>query len=161
MAMNPYAAHLAERDPREVIAETPGQLQQYVQRLGPKGVERAAAAGKWSVREILCHLADTEIAFAFRLRQALAEPHHTIQPFDQDAWARNYAQMDAQAALDTFTALRRWNVAFIAAAPREAFTKPLTHPERGTMTFQTLLETMAGHDVNHLRQVDALAAPGA
>lgn len=156
--MNPYASQLGGRDARAAISETPGQLAQLVQRLGPNGLQRALAPGKWSPREILCHLADCEIAFAFRLRQALAEPHHTIQPFDQNAWALNYARLDADAALETFSALRRWNVALIAGAPREAYSKEVTHPERGTMTFQTLLETMAGHDLNHLRQLEMLAA---
>jgi hypothetical protein len=155
--MNPYATQLGNRDAQKTISETPGQLAHVVQRLGPDGLQRALGPGKWTPREILCHLADTEIAFSFRLRQALAEPRHTIQPFDQDAWARNYAQLDARAALETFSALRRWNVALIASTPREAYSKEVTHPERGTMTFQTLVETMAGHDLNHLRQLETLA----
>jgi uncharacterized damage-inducible protein DinB len=156
--MNPYAAHLGERDAKQTISETPERLAQLVKGLGTEGLRRAPGPGKWSVSEILCHLADTEIAFSFRLRQALAEPHHTIQPFDQEAWASNYKQLEGQAALETFAALRRWNLAFIAGVPREGYSKQLTHPERGTMTFQTLVETMAGHDLNHLRQVESLAA---
>ncbi|HEX3685328.1 MAG TPA: DinB family protein [Bryobacteraceae bacterium] len=156
--MNPYASQLGSRDARGAISETPEQLARLAERLGPDGMQRPPAPGKWSPREILCHLADCEIAFAFRLRQALAEPHHTIQPFDQNAWAWNYGQLDGAAALETFSALRRWNVALIAGAPREAYAKEVTHPERGTMTFQTLIETMAGHDLNHLRQLEILAA---
>ena len=156
--MNPYATQLGDRDAHKTISETPDRLAHLVQRLGPDGLQRALGAGKWTPREILCHLADTEIAFSFRLRQALAEPHHTIQPFDQDAWARNYGQLDARAALETFSALRRWNVAFLAGVPSEAYSKELTHPERGTMRFQTLFETMAGHDLNHLKQLETLAA---
>jgi len=156
--MNPYASQLGGADPHKTIFETPEQLAQLVQRLGPDGLQRALGPGKWTPREILCHLADTEIAFAFRLRQALAEPHHTIQPFDQDAWARNYAQLDAREALEAFSSLRRWNIGLIARTPREAYAKEVTHPERGTMTFQTLVETMAGHDLNHLRQLESLAA---
>jgi uncharacterized damage-inducible protein DinB len=159
--MNPYASQLGGRDAGKTISETPQQLAQLVDKLGPNGLERVSAPGKWTIAEILCHLADTEIAFAFRLRQALAEPHHTIQPFDQDAWARNYRQLDGRAVLETFSALRRWNAAFIQAAPQDAYSKPVTHPERGTMTFQTLVETMAGHDLNHLRQLEAVASQSA
>ena len=159
--MNPYASQLGGRDARQTISETPQQLAELVDKLGPEGLQRASGPGKWTIAEILCHLADTEIAFAFRLRQALAEPHHTIQPFDQDAWARNYRQFDGRAALETFSALRRWNAAFIQAAPEEAYSKSVTHPERGTMTFQTMVETMAGHDINHLRQLQALASQSA
>ena len=82
-ATNPYASHLAERDPRAVIAETPGRLARIVEQLGSAGIDRSWAPGKWSARQVLCHLADCELAFAFRLRQALAEEHHVIQPFDQ------------------------------------------------------------------------------
>jgi uncharacterized damage-inducible protein DinB len=161
MHMNPYASQLGGRDAKQTISETPDQLAELVRKLGPNGMQRSSGPGKWTIAEILCHLADTEIAFAFRLRQALAEPHHTIQPFDQDAWARNYSQLDGRAALETFSALRRWNAAFIEATPQEYYAKPVTHPERGTMSFQTLVETMAGHDINHLRQLQALASASA
>ena len=130
------------------------------QRLGTDGLERAAAPGKWSVRQILCHLADGEIAFAYRIRQTLAEPHHVIQPFDQDAWGRRYgsASLDARTALDAFSAARRWNVALLNSLAPADSSKPVTHPERGAMTLQTIVETMAGHDLNHLEQIENIAA---
>jgi|SRR5579884_4048217 len=159
--MNPYASFLGDGNPRDVIAETPERLSQLAMTLGSEGLEHSTAPGKWTAREILCHLADTEVAFAFRLRQALAEPHHVIQPFDQDRWAATYAGYDADAAIETFSALRRWNVALIQSIPAEAFSKPVTHPERGQMTFQTVVETMAGHDLNHRRQLEAIAARAA
>ena len=155
--MNPYASHLGNRDAREVIAQTPQQLAALVKRLGPEGLERSIAPGKWPARAILCHLADGEVAFAFRLRQALAEPYHTIKPFDQDAWSKPYATLPAAAALEAFSAMRRWNLALLDTVPPEAFSKKLTHPERGEMTFQVVVETMAGHDLNHLRQLESLA----
>lgn len=155
--MNPYASHLGNREAREVIAQTPERLATLVERLGPEGLERSIAPGKWPARAILCHLADGEVAFAFRLRQALAEPHHTIQPFDQDAWSKPYATLPAAAALEAFSAMRRWNLALLDTVPPEAFSKKLTHPERGEMTFQVVVETMAGHDLNHLRQLESLA----
>ena len=121
-------------------------------------MERAPAPGKWSARQILCHLADTELAFAFRLRQALAEPHHVIQPFDQDKWAASYAAFEARAAVDVFGSVRKWNIMLIETVPAATLSKPLTHPERGQMTFQTLIDTMAGHDLNHLRQLEGIAS---
>jgi hypothetical protein len=155
--MNPYAAHLGDRNPREVIAETPWRLAGIAERLGAEGLERSLAPGKWPARAILCHLADCEAVFAFRLRQALAEEHHTIQPFDQDKWSTHYGSLTAGAALETFTALRRWNLALLDSLPRHAFSKKLTHPERGEMTFQTVVETMGGHDLNHLNQLETIA----
>ncbi|HLJ16104.1 MAG TPA: DinB family protein [Bryobacteraceae bacterium] len=156
--MNPYASYLGERDPLPVLAATPTQLSALVDTLGPQGVERALAPGKWSMRKILCHLADCELVFAFRLRQTLAEPHYVIQPFDQDKWARSYDAYAVRPALETFTAVRNWNIFLIEATPRDAFSKPVTHPERGVMTFRVLIETMAGHDLSHLQQLEAIAA---
>src|SRR5271170_934519 len=101
--MNPYASFLGSRDPRQVIASTPARLGELLNALGARA-SQSPAPGKWSAREILCHLADCEIVFAFRLRQTLAEPHHVIQPFDQDIWAQNYGAYDAQSALAVFAA---------------------------------------------------------
>jgi uncharacterized damage-inducible protein DinB len=158
--MNPYASYLGERDPRAVIAETPARLDGLFAKLGKTGVERALEPGKWSARKILCHLADCEVAFAFRLRQALAEPHHVIQPFDQDAWAAVYdaAALDADSALEAYTALRKWNIKLLQNLPAGAMSKPLSHPERGQMTFGVVVETMAGHDLNHLQQIERIAS---
>jgi len=158
--MNPYASYLGQQDPLQVIAATPVQFARFLHSLGHEGADRRPAPGKWAAREILCHLADTELAFAFRLRQALAEPHHVIQPFDQDLWAKPYEALDARQALQVFTIVRGWNTALLDTVPREAFSKPLTHPERGEMTFAVLVETMAGHDLNHLRQIEALVNRG-
>ena len=156
--LNPYASFLDSRDPQEVIADTPRRLRQFLDALGTEGAGRAPAPGKWSAREILCHLADCEVVFAFRLRQALAESNPVIQPFDQDRWAAHYAACDALSALELFTALRRWNVGLIRSLPAEAFARKLTHPERGEMTFRVVVETMGGHDLNHLGQMERIAA---
>lgn len=157
MTKNPYASQLGDQNPRQVIGATPSRLQQLFDIMGPERASQPWAPGKWSPRQIFCHLADCEIAFAFRLRQAWAENHHIIQPFDQDGWAKQYHAYDAASALAVFSALRRWNLAFLASLPPEANTKKVTHPERGEMDFRVLVETMAGHDLNHLKQVEAAA----
>ena len=156
--MNPYAAQLGKRDAREVIAETPGTLASLADRIGREGMDKSYAPGKWPARSILSHLADCEVAFAFRLRQALAEPYHTIQPFDQEAWSQRYSGLDPHAAVAVFSTLRHWNLALLKAVKPEEFAKKLAHPERGEMTFQTVIETMAGHDLNHLQQLETIAA---
>jgi len=155
--MNPYASFLGDRDPFQVIAATAKQLSSLMDTIGPQRVEQAPAPGKWSAREILCHLADCELVFAYRLRQALAENHHVIQPFDQDQWARNYGAYTVSQALALFSAAREWNLALLRSVSPEAMEKQVTHPERGTMTFRTMVETMGGHDINHLRQIEAIA----
>jgi uncharacterized damage-inducible protein DinB len=156
--MNPYASFLGDRDPLEVISNTAKQLRHFADVFGSRRLGQTPAPGKWSAREILCHLADCEIVFAYRLRQAAAEEHHMIQPFDQDKWAASYAAYDGAAALSVFSSLRQWNILFIKSAAPQTLSKHLTHPERGEMTFQTVVETMAGHDINHLEQLEKLTA---
>lgn len=155
--LNPYASFLGDRDPVQVVSSTPAELRRYFDSLGPDGLRRSYAEGKWSAKQVLCHLADCEVVFAFRLRQALAEEHHTIQTFDQEKWARSYESCDAEAAMETFRVLRGWNLALIQSLPPEVMSKPLTHPERGTMEYRDLLETMGGHDLNHLGQLAKIA----
>jgi len=155
--MNPYASHLGDLSPIPVISTTTERLGALLHALGPDAGQ-APAPGKWSAREIVCHLADCEVVFAYRLRQAASQPHHIIQPFDQDEWAKVYSGYTADAALAVFSTVRDWNLAFLKALPAETFSRTLNHPERGDMTFQVVVETMAGHDLNHVKQIEALAA---
>ncbi|HTW48534.1 MAG TPA: DinB family protein [Acidobacteriaceae bacterium] len=155
--LNPYAKLLGEQEPLGVIAATPDKLKGLAEKIGPVRIDASPAPGKWSAREILCHLADCEIAFGFRLRQTLAEDNHTIQPFDQEKWAAPYANLSASEALVSFAAARRWNHLLIEGALEDFADKPVTHPERGTMTFATIVETMAGHDLNHIAQLEQIA----
>lgn len=154
--MNPYAKFLGDLEALAVIGVTPERLRRLVTGLGPARVNQRPAEGKWSAREILCHLADCELVFCFRLRQTLAEEDHVIQPFDQDAWAGTYGAYDADAALEMFRVSREWNLRLLASLPKAEYGRRVTHPERGTMTFRTIVETMAGHDLNHLGQIEAI-----
>ena len=155
--LNPYARYLDARPVHEILAATPAALASVADAIGAMRISVAPAPGKWTPAEILCHLADCEVAFGFRLRQTLAQDHHILQPFDQDRWASIYPSITAQQALVAFTAMREWNLILIRNAPPAAATKPVTHPERGAMTFSTILETMAGHDINHIQQLQKLA----
>jgi hypothetical protein len=159
--MNPYASFLGTSNPVQVIAATPTRLQELASELGPQGVERVPAPGKWNGRQIMCHLADCEVVFAFRLRQALAQENHVIQPFDQDSWAKSYGAYSASDALALFSAARLWNCTLINSLDAEDLARQVTHPERGTMTVRTIVETMAGHDLNHIRQIEKLSVQAA
>lgn len=154
---NPYASHLGGRDPLDIIGTTPDKARDLLRIIGAERSEKAPAPGKWSAREIVCHLADCEVAFAFRLRQTLAEDRHTMQPFDQEKWAKQYRAYSVDAALDTFAALRQWNVALVRSLGKADFARTVNHPERGDMTLGTIVETMGGHDLNHLKQIEAIA----
>ncbi|HEV7704783.1 MAG TPA: DinB family protein [Gemmatimonadaceae bacterium] len=154
--LNPYAKFLGDAPPHDVLEMTAITIARLIRHSDAEGLTLAPAPGKWSIRDILCHLADCEITFAFRLRQTVAEENHVIQPFDQDAWASAFAKLDAHDALDAFSSLRRWNMLFIRAVSPASEQKAVRHPERGEMTFRTIVETMAGHDINHLRQIENL-----
>jgi DinB superfamily len=158
MSNNPYAAFLNGRDAGTLVKQFPGKLAAVVSELGATGMKRSLAPGKWTAAEILCHLADTEIAFSFRWRQALAEEDHIVQPFDQDHWATHYASMSGDEALQAFVALRRWNSILLDRLSPVDWERRVTHPERGELTFRTLVEIMAGHDLNHLDQLGKIAA---
>jgi uncharacterized damage-inducible protein DinB len=154
---NPYGMFLGDQEPVKVIAATCRKIEAILEDLGPERMDQQPAAGKWSAREIVCHLADCELVFAFRLRQTLAEDDHVIQPFDQQLWSAQYGSYDGRLALTTFCAVRKWNLALLGSLPATAHAKPVTHPERGAMTFWSIVETMGGHDINHLGQLEAIA----
>ena len=150
----PYAAPLGERDPQQVIAETVGRLARVLDGMSPEQAEARPAPNKWSLREIVAHLADCEIAWSWRLRQAFGEEHATIQPFDQDAWSRIYSVYSLAQARACFEALRAWNVAFVGGLNEADKQRPVTHPERGEETLWTIVQIMAGHDLHHLEGLE-------
>ncbi len=163
--MNPYTsrilATLGGRSPLSVLEATPNRLQKLVKDLGPAGLKRSYGPGKWTAAEILCHLADVEIAVGFRLRQALAEPNHRIQPFEQDDWAKRYSGLDAGTALAAQNALREWNLALIRQLKPEDLSRVAHHPERGEESVDTIIKLLAGHDLNHIQQLEQIRTAAA
>ncbi|HUB30789.1 MAG TPA: DinB family protein [Terracidiphilus sp.] len=155
--LNPYAKFLDGRPTEAILSSTASTLAELIKKIGPEKSMDPPAAGKWSATEIICHLADCEIAFAFRLRQTLAEDNHVIQPFDQEKWAVIYPGIATASALAAFESLRNWNLILIREALPASAGRTVMHPERGAMTFQTIVETMAGHDLNHIAQLKRIA----
>ena len=157
MELNPYEKFRAGQEPIPVLTSTADRLYALTTPLSGAQIDRPVAPGKWSIREIAAHLADCELVFSFRLRQTLSQKHALIRPFDQQAWATRYAAYDLDSALSLFKAARNWNLRLLTTVTEEDRHHPTTHPERGTMTFWTIVETMAGHDINHLQQIERLA----
>ncbi|HWW23678.1 MAG TPA: DinB family protein [Edaphobacter sp.] len=158
MDLNPYAKFLDGTEPIPVLTTTIDRLRALTASLTPAQIDRRPEPGKWSIREITAHLADCETVFNFRLRQTLSEEHAIIQPFDQERWADRYAAYNFDSALALFEAARNWNHRLLTTISEDDRRHPTTHPERGTMTFWTIVETMAGHDINHLQQIEKIAA---
>ena len=162
MELNPYARSLDGKDPLLVLFATAVHLRRVLAPFSVEQVDQRPAPNKWSLREIIAHLADCELVFAFRLRQTLSPapdgPHAIIQPFDQEAWAKRYVAYNLAEALDLFQYAREWNLRFLSTVTEADRHRITTHPERGTMTFWTIVETMAGHDINHIQQIERIAA---
>lgn len=157
----PYVNLLEGRDPIVLMRETPGRVADLLKPMDPAAIDHKPAPGKWSIREILCHLADCEIAWGWRLRQVYAAPDIVLQPFDQDEWAKAYEGpgYTVSVARSTWTALRQWNVAFIESLQEPERQRKGTHAEHGPITVWNLVEIAAGHDLHHLRGLEAMAAP--
>jgi uncharacterized damage-inducible protein DinB len=158
MELNPYAKFLGGAEPLSVLTTTVERINAYTAALSPAEISRSPQPGKWSISQIVSHLADCEIVFSYRLRQTLAEDHHIIQPFDQDRWSKRYAAYTFDSALALFESARNWNLMLLTTVSEGDRHRPVTHPERGTMTFWTIVETMGGHDINHLLQIERLSA---
>ncbi len=108
--------------------------------------------------EILAHLADSELVIAWRLRMILTSNGAAIQAYDQDMWADtfNYGRRDPKDSLERFRVLRASNVALLKNVPKNLLENYGIHAERGKETISHLMNLVAGHDLNHLRQVESI-----
>jgi hypothetical protein len=161
---DPYLASLLEilgsREPLQVMAETPDALRAGIAGMTEAQLSVPEAPGKWSARQMLGHLADSELVGAFRFRMILAHERPGIPAYDQDAWASrlHYDQADVTAVLDTFTALRRANLWILERATPEDRQRVGLHTERGAESLDFLMQIYAGHDLRHLRQLARIRA---
>jgi uncharacterized damage-inducible protein DinB len=155
--MSPYEASLGSRDVMSALAETPDRIRELVGRMSSADFTRPLAPGKWNVRQLLIHLAHTEMAFGMRARLALTTDHYVVQPFDQDSWLEREPLVDAPAALAAYYAMRRWNLPFFRGLSAEDRARTFLHPERGQMTVNSLLEILAGHELHHAAQLEQIA----
>src|SRR5712671_4294099 len=116
------------------------------------------APGKWSIRQIVAHLADAELVGAHRMRRVIAEDNPTLTAFDQDAWVRNldYAKRKPKQSLETFRRLRAENYELLKSVPEAVYERAGMHTENGSVTLRGLLEGYAEHAESHARQLTAI-----
>ena len=145
--------------PLTVLAATPGKLARLVRRLSRAQLRKSPEPGKWSIGEILAHLAEAEIVIGWRLRNMISASGTTIQAYDQDAWAadRGYSRMDYRSSLEIFRVLRAFNLTMLKSLKPEMLECYGLHSERGKETVAHTMRMAAGHDLNHLRQVERIA----
>ena len=116
------------------------------------------APGKWSIRQIVAHLADAEMVGAHRFRQVIAEENPTLMAFDQELWTKNldYAQRKPKQSLETFRRIRAENYELLKDLPASAYERAGNHTERGRITLAEMLEGYAGHAESHARQMQEI-----
>ena len=147
------------KEPLRVQRATAKKLAALTKGLNRKQLTRRPAPGKWSIPEILAHLADTELVAGWRLRLILSQNGTPIQAFDQDVWADtfNYGRRDPKVSLETFRVSRQNNLALLKSVPKNLWENYGMHEERGRETVTHVVRMFAGHDLNHLRQVEKIA----
>jgi hypothetical protein len=152
--ITPYTKYLGDRDPLEAIRDSVGRVETLARDWTPDRFERSHAPGKWSARQVLTHLAQTELALGTRARMAVATPNYAAESWDQDAWIALDARMLGRQALDTFIAIARMNLSFFEGLPAAQRAIALSHPEYGALTVDWILHQLAGHQINHLLQLE-------
>jgi len=154
----PYSSALDGREPIAALRDTTSRIGEIARQWSPADFERSYAPGKWSARQILVHLAQTELALGTRARHALTTPNYAAQSFDQDKWMARESGLDGPAALNAFLALAAMNLALFASLSPADRETTLTHPEYGALSVDWIVHQMAGHQIHHLKQLEAIAA---
>ena len=159
-----YTARLlslsAGADPFEVLAGTALRIGRTITGRSDVDLRWSSSPERWTVVQILAHLADSEIVFAYRVRMILGSPGTAIQAYDQDAWSRSQhsESSDPHASLALFSALRTPMIRLLRSLNDEELDRYGMHAERGKESIRHLLSLYAGHDRNHLNQIDRLLA---
>lgn len=149
-------------DSFEVMARTPDRLRDLVSQLLPDTAREREAPGKWSVLQVVRHLADSELVLAYRIRRILAEDAPLLEGFDQDLWADvlGYAEADMDEGLAVFRALRASNLSLLKRSSTDDLRRVGRHAERGEHTLIDMVRLYAGHDIVHLRQIERILNRG-
>jgi hypothetical protein len=146
------------KDPFEVLRATPERLRRIVKDTPAGVLRRQPAPDRWSPAQIIAHLADSEIVGSYRIRMILAHNGVDIQAFDQNEWAANlaYEAADPEESVDLFDATRVANLRLLRRVDPRLHENYGLHSERGRETVSHLIRLYAGHDLNHLGQIDRL-----
>lgn len=148
--------YLGNTDPLQSMQQAAAELANVVQSVPEGVVKKSPEPGKWSVSEIIAHLADTELAAGFRFRAiAGGEDGVPLTGYDQNLWAEagNYRAAKIGDSLKTFLAIREANLRYLKGLPESSWNKYGMHSERGRETLRDLVVLVAGHDLNHIAQI--------
>jgi hypothetical protein len=151
--------YLGSRDPMRVLVTTPRRLARLISGRSRRQLARRPARGKWSVNEILAHLADAELSFGWRLRNIVATPGVELQWWDEHLWSERlgYSRVPGGNSLAAFGAARLANLGVLRRVRPDVYHAAYgLHPKRGRQTLHEFVMMEAAHDLNHLRQITAL-----
>ncbi|HEV8182619.1 MAG TPA: DinB family protein [Candidatus Angelobacter sp.] len=146
------------KEPLRLQQAAPKKLALLLKGKTGRQLMRRPAPDKWSVAEIVAHLADAELAISWRIRQVLSNNAVPIQAYDQDVWAKtfDYARRDPRQSLANFRTLREANVTLLKSVPRKLWDNYGIHEERGNESVSHVVRMVAGHDLNHLQQIQRI-----
>jgi hypothetical protein len=150
--------NLRKASPMAVQAATPKRLERLIRGVPAARLSKRPAPDKWSVGEILAHMAEAEMAGSYRMRSALGESGTPILAFDQDKWAAagRYSKRQPKHSLATFRALREENLRLLRSLKPAEWRRYGMHQERGRETIERMARMFAGHDLNHIRQIESI-----
>jgi DinB superfamily len=153
--MNPYERFVQGKDPMEVLAATAGRLAGLMDGLTPQQLAHSPAPGKWSIRDIVAHLADTEMVQCCRCRWIAYEDNPTLIPFDQDKWASGGASKQESTAemLERFRLLRASQLRLFRSVSGGDWERTGQHLQFGKQRLGDYPPLCAGHDLNHMEQI--------
>jgi uncharacterized damage-inducible protein DinB len=145
-------------NPLKMQAAAPARLAKLLKGVSPAKARKRPASGKWSIAEIVAHIADTELVGGYRMRAILGQPGTPIIGFDQDAWvtALHYDKRDLKKSFEQYRALREANLALLKSLTREQWKHEGLHSERGPESVETMARMYAGHDINHFEQIERI-----
>src|SRR5882672_3498953 len=152
--------HVNGKQPLAVQAATPKKLERLIESAPTPKLRKRPAADQWSVSEVVAHLADAEIVIAFRMRVILGAPGSPIAAYDQDSWVTSghYETRDPRQSVEQFRVVRQANLALLESLTPEQWKQYGMHSERGQETIEQIVRMTAGHDINHLRQIERILA---
>lgn len=149
---------LGSRDPLEVLEELVPWVGARTAGLMDAALRRPEAPGKWSVIEVLQHLADTELVMGFRTRMTLSAHRPALQGYDQDRWAAqfHYREAPLEATLAQLAGVRGGNLRVWRALEPAELERVGLHAERGEESVSRMLRLTAAHDLVHRRQIERI-----
>ena len=146
------------QDPIKVQTATNKKLARLIEGVPAAELRKRPSPEKWSVAEILAPLADVEIVIGWRMRSILGDPGTNVQAYDQNSWVTSghYEKRDSNKSLELHRVLREANLDLLDSLTPGQWTQFGQHSERGRECIEHIVRMVAGHDINHIQQIERI-----